>query len=81
MIKKKLKLSSKLTGRLKVKSFSTVLDKTTQQTAKGGYKIAISGFSGTDPWTEIKSGKGYAKRPVNYIGNDDIKTGKNNNAI
>jgi len=61
MTKKKLKLTD-----LKIKSFATVMNKTEQRTAKGGY---LKGSGGTivpiSPWTEIKSGKGESNRFVN----------------
>lgn len=60
-MKKKLQLS----GRLKVKSFTTVIDKSEQRTTKGGYLVSGSHFDIQDPWTEIKSGKGHSIRVVN----------------
>lgn len=61
IMKKKLQLS----GRLKVKSFTTIIDKTEQKTTKGGYLNKASRFGIQDPWTEIKSGKGHSLRVVN----------------
>ncbi len=61
IMKKKLQLS----GRLKVKSFTTVMDKTEQRTTKGGYLSKGARFGIQDPWTEIKSGKGHSLRMVN----------------
>ncbi len=61
MTKKKLKLTD-----LKVKSFATVMNKTEQKTAKGGYlKGSGSSIVPISPWTEIKSGKGESNRFVN----------------
>jgi len=59
-MKKKLQLS----GRLKVKSFTTI-NKTEQRTTKGGYLFKGARFGIQDPWTEIKSGKGHSLRVVN----------------
>ena len=63
MTKKKLKLTD-----LKVKSFATVMNKTEQKTAKGGFmKGSGSTIVPISPWTEIKSGKGESSRFVNEI--------------
>lgn len=63
MTKKKLRLTE-----LKVKSFATVMHKTEQKTAKGGYlKGSGSAIAPISPWTEIKSGKGEANRFVNEV--------------
>ncbi len=70
MTKKKLKLTP-----LKVKSFATVMNKTEQKTAKGGYlKGSGSSIVPISPWTEIKSGKGESNRFVNE--NIQLITGK-----